>query len=66
MCHAAQNRTEEPSITVHNWEDFEKYDFFPYELVFPVVLVPRLHGDIEAEAEIEALVDEFRGEFAGT
>lgn len=62
---AAQNITQEPSITVHNWEDFEKYDVFPYELVFPVVLVPRL-DTIEAEEAIEALVDEFRGEFAGT
>lgn len=61
----AQKLTDEPSIVCHTQEDFARHDVFPWELRFPVVLVPRLDS-IEAEREIELLVVEFDGEFAGT
>lgn len=56
---------DEPSVIVNNWEEFEKYDVFPYELVFPCVLVPRLDS-MKEEARIEKLVEKLGGEFAGT
>lgn len=62
---AAQEQTGDPSIIVNNLEEFEKYDVFPWELEYPAVLVPRLIS-VEEEEDIELLVVEFGGEFAGT
>lgn len=62
---AAQELTGEPSIICRTQEEFDIHDVFPWELDFPVVLVPRLDST-ETEAEVESLVEEFDGEFAGT
>ena len=62
---SATEQTAETAIICQGQEEFDKHDVFPWELRFPVVLVPRL-DTIEAEADIQALVDEFGGEFAGT
>ena len=63
---AATRATAETAIICQTQEEFEKHDIFPWQLYYPVVLVPRLHGDIEAEEDIETLAEEFGGEFAGT
>ena len=62
---AVQEQTGEQSIVCDNRDEFAKHEAFPYELKFPVVLVPRL-DDIKAEEALELLVVEFDGEFAGT
>lgn len=62
---AATEQTAETAIICQNQEEFEKHDVFPWELQYPVVLVPRL-DDTDEESAIEQLVSEFGGEFAGT
>lgn len=62
---AAREQTNEAIIVCHNQEEFEKHDVFPWELDYPVVLVPRLDG-IGNERVVEDLVEKFAGEFAGT
>lgn len=45
-------------------EAFDKCEIFPFELQPPIVLVERC--DDKLESEIESMVDEFHGKFAGT
>ncbi len=62
---AAQALTKQPSIVCRTQDEFDAHDVFPWELDFPVVLVPRLDST-EDEEKVELLVEEFSGEFAGT
>lgn len=52
-------------------EAFNAVDMFPLELFPPIVCVERLitdddESEIKIELEIEQIVDNFNGEFAGT
>lgn len=62
---AAKEQTSEPAIICHDWEEFDRHEFYPYEVNFPAVLVPQLDS-IKDEERLEELVTTFGGEFSGT
>jgi hypothetical protein len=56
------------TIVCESQEMSNKYDTFPFELKPPIVLVQRdeLDKGPQLEPQIEKLVEEFNGRFAGT
>jgi hypothetical protein len=59
-CRAAANRKQNDTDP----ETGKLADVFPFEVQTPIVLVERT--GVELETQLEALVEDFGGEFAGT